>query len=287
MQTTDSYKQKAHIQNLYANNINAHHYRGRTLRINNAHIFVGTKDKERENTEADREGNQIGGNEISAEGSLQISQIIEVEREGNQIGGNEISAEGSLQIRKPSWQFSVGNTHRSNAARQSEIQIGMVYDDDDSIDSSMLGSIAIGTNSGMIGTPIGAIAMGMNSGKDNQGSYATAIGFNAGKTKQQKGSIAIGAYAGSSSQQSGAIAIGYAAGRNEQHKNSIVISADSNNTLTELVNDTDLETKSVGENTCVIKPIRSKSEYKNAGNNETNLVQLYYNPTTGELVYEN
>ena len=110
------------------------------------------------------------------------------------------------------------------------------------------------------------IAIGYNAGLNNQATAGVAIGFHAGYSSQGQGAVALGWNAGHLFQGQNSVAIGNQAGKAFQYPNSICINATGNDLVTP------------GNDTCVIKPIR----------NETNIsgfLQLYYNPTTGELVY--
>ena len=133
------------------------------------------------------------------------------------------------------------------------------------------GSVAIGLNAGMDGQQQTAVAIGANAGNYSQRGNSIAIGNKAGANVQGRfnlegNNIAIGYEAGNDNQAPHAIAIGYQAGKSYQAPNSICINA------------TGIQLDNQTENSCVIKPIR----------NETNIsgfLQLYYNPSTGELVY--
>ena len=113
----------------------------------------------------------------------------------------------------------------------------------------------------------GSVAIGQNAGITNQGVSGTAVGWSAGQIDQGNFAIAIGTQAGQSNQGTNSIAIGNNAGSN-QPSNSIVIDA-TGSALTTTV-----------ANTCVISPIRQVS----LGDVPAGSVQVYWNPTTGELM---
>ena len=132
-------------------------------------------------------------------------------------------------------------------------------------------AIAIGATAGANAQGVNCLAIGANSGSLLQKENSIAIGYGAGQERQGAfnntgNGIAIGYEAGNTEQGTNAIAIGYKAGKFYQANQSICINATGDNL--------DAQT----ENSLFIKPIR----------NETNIsgfLQLYYNPSTGELVY--
>jgi hypothetical protein len=126
-------------------------------------------------------------------------------------------------------------------------------------------SIAIGRNAGL-NQGNTAIAIGTNAGNYIQRSNTIAIGQNAGSNSQLTGAIAIGTDAGYFQQGNHCIAIGTGAGASSQVNNSIVINATGSNL-----------SPNIG-NALFIKPVRTV-------NSTTGLYALYYDETTGEIVY--
>jgi hypothetical protein len=120
-------------------------------------------------------------------------------------------------------------------------------------DNQSAGAVAIGWEAGLANSQgLSAVAVGQNAGSDNQGPYTVAIGLDAGELNQGQSSIAIG----------------HAAGRNNQATNSIIINATGAN----------LDAPTA--NAWFVKPIR------NVTGDPGFTVQLYYNPTTGEIGYQ-
>ena len=83
-----------------------------------------------------------------------------------------------------------------------------------------------------------------------------------------RSSVAIGAQAGLTSQGANSIAIGNNAGVTNQASNSIILNA-TGSTLDQTT-----------ANTFTVKPIRAVTDI-------TGLKQLYYDPSTGEIVFYN
>ncbi len=126
-------------------------------------------------------------------------------------------------------------------------------------------SVAIGANAGAIqGT--NSIAIGANAGANNQTLYAIAIGSGAGLNNQNSNSIAIGTQAGTSNLGIGSIALGKQAGT-------------SFNFAT-VINATGANLFATQANSLFIKPIRDVT------GNAAFTVQLYYNPSSGEIGYK-
>jgi len=143
-------------------------------------------------------------------------------------------------------------------------------------------TIAIGVSAGNLAQADGGIAIGANAGGYQQNSQlgnAIAIGHGAGRFGQEAGAIAIGLLAGTTlsspttaRQGEDSIAIGARAGststaNTSQPDNSIVINATG----------TDLNANIA--NTFFVKPIRGVASI-------VGLNQLYYNSSTGEIVYK-
>ena len=125
--------------------------------------------------------------------------------------------------------------------------------------------IALGLNAGL-NSGNTSVAIGTSAGRDTQGSHSIAIGNFAGNYLQGSHSIAIGNSAGRNNQGNFTIAIGSGAGVGIQHDNTIILNA------------TGLNLFSQTANALFIKPIRTV-------NSTAGLNQLYYNSTTGEIVY--
>ena len=161
-------------------------------------------------------------------------------------------------------QISIVNQGSSTAFGSGSYTIGIGFEAGNYIQQTS--AIAIGKQSGTTNQGENGIAIGELAGWNTQSTRCIAIGRNAGGSYQADDAIAIGSGAGITNQGVESIAIGSLAGKNYQARNSICINA------------TGIELNNQTQNSCVIKPIR----------NETNLsgfLQLYYNPTTGELVY--
>ena len=120
------------------------------------------------------------------------------------------------------------------------------------------------------------VAIGAYAGYGIYSNSVTAIG-------QAEGAIAIGALAGQTNQNVGAIAIGRTSGSNNQGQYSIAIgkgsgNAQANNSITLDATNSNLSANIA--NSFFVKPIRDVTS--EAGFT----VQLYYNPTTGEIGYK-
>ena len=113
-----------------------------------------------------------------------------------------------------------------------------------------------------------AIAIGTTAGYNGQALNGIAIGESAAEQLQLANAIAIGYKAGFSTQGSNSIAMGWGAGYLNQGNNSIILNATGAN-----LNQTTA-------NTFTVKPVRAVTSI-------TGLKQLYYDPSTGEIVYYN
>jgi hypothetical protein len=177
-----------------------------------------------------------------------------------------------------------GNANITNVAT-----IGNLYVTDD--------QIHIGQNSGNTSMGVRSIAIGISAGNLAQGNNAVAIGANAGgyqQNSQQSDAIAIGSGAGRFGQETDAIAIGTLSGTPlssptsvRQGQSSIAIGKyagsdnDTGNGMPDnsiAINASGNNLKPANANTFYVKPIRSISS-------TTGFLQLYYNPTTGEICY--
>ena len=156
------------------------------------------------------------------------------------------------------------------------------------------GCIAIGSGAGRNANlapeataPVGTIAIGVDAGKNIQGQGAIAIGSFASNLLQQTGCIAIGELAVvSGNQGTNAVAIGASACRDGQGNNAIAIGclAGAGTGLSQdaqsiVLNATNASLPSAGFETFVVKPVRFQADAS------TVLPGLYYNSTTGEIVF--
>jgi len=132
-------------------------------------------------------------------------------------------------------------------------------------------TIFIGPYAGNASGNSGGIAIGPFAGDLNHGDDAVALGNRAGTTTQGSRAVAIGSYAGSNNQGNSSIAIGAFAGKTTQHANTIIISS---------IGTLGSELNSTQANSLFVKPIRDVT------GNAAFTVQLYYNPTTGEIGYK-
>lgn len=161
-------------------------------------------------------------------------------------------------------------------------------------DSKMgTGCIAIGSGAGTNASlnpaataQVGTIAIGVDAGKNFQGQGAIAIGSLASKLLQRTGCIAIGeAVVSSGEQDANAVAIGDSACQNGQGEAAIAIGygAGAGTGLSQdaesiVLNASGAFLPSAGEGTFVVKPVRGLVDV-------SALPGLYYNSTTGEIVF--
>jgi hypothetical protein len=146
--------------------------------------------------------------------------------------------------------------------------------------------VAIGSRAGESRQVGAGVAIGFWSARRDQGSKAVAIGYQAGYENQNAEAIAIGNWAGNDDQGVGqgtrAIAIGTEAGKNNQGATSVAIGcfAGRNNQGANsiILNATGSQLNNTGTSRFTVKPVR------NFGT-ESGFVQLYYNPSTGEIAY--
>jgi hypothetical protein len=135
------------------------------------------------------------------------------------------------------------------------------------------------------GQGLSSVAIGYYAGYYCQGACAVAIGQGAGCHIQGTCAVAIGTYAGSLCQSSLSVAIGSNAGYSNQGSNSVAIGSHAGNTCqpahTIILNATGNGLNGCAGQTCrtYIKPVRGSSS-PGAG-----FYQMYYNPTTGEMIY--
>lgn len=130
------------------------------------------------------------------------------------------------------------------------------------------GEVSFGSSTVSLGFQSGA-GTDVSTGNATRGQddYAIAIGDNAGRQYQGEHSIALGAFAGANNQGQFSIAIGADAGNNAAN-NSITINASGTPLSANIAN------------ALFVKPIRDVTGVPGF------TVQLYYNPTTGEVGYK-
>lgn len=158
-----------------------------------------------------------------------------------------------------------------------------------------IGYTALQTNGG-----IKAVAIGYNAGQNNSGNDCVSIGTSANRTNtgetnivsigtgagsyySEANSVNIGYYAGYNRGSTNSVNIGYEAGRNGSGDYNVLIGykagySNNNKHRTIVLNATTSELSADGTDRFFVKPIRAES-------NLTGLLQLYYNPTTGEITY--
>ena len=162
-------------------------------------------------------------------------------------------------------------------------------------------AVAIGWRAGSNNQGDNSVAIGLSAGVTQQGIKSIAIGDTAGTQNQGANSIGIGTGAGGDAQGNTAIAIGLSAGLSNQGANSIAIGTDAgayslgveaiaighgalsgptavNNVI--MLNATGANINATQANSLFVKPIRDVT------GNASFTVQLYYNPTTGEIGYK-
>jgi hypothetical protein len=118
--------------------------------------------------------------------------------------------------------------------------------------------VAVGHFAGINGQSNSAVAIGSSAGQNAQGNQAVAIGENAGSTSQGRQAVAIGANAGIGS---GNIPT--------QADNSIILNATGNDLNANVAN------------TFIVQPVRGLA----GANSNASFRSVFYNPTTGEFVY--
>jgi hypothetical protein len=91
------------------------------------------------------------------------------------------------------------------------------------IDLSLLDSVHIGINSGIVNPGLYSISIGTSSGRYNQYPTAAALGYLAGWTGQNPDAVAVGVIAGFSNQSNEATAIGSSSGSTDQQSDTVAI----------------------------------------------------------------
>jgi len=174
----------------------------------------------------------------------------------------------------------------SNAGHTNQGQKAITIGTNASYQDQGTNAISIGEESGHTSQGVKAIAIGQNAGRTGQGFQAIAIGSSAGYQTQGVRGIAIGTSAGYNSQQDDSIAIGTNSGK-YAGTNTITIGKDAGSTAASpvpsgcVVIGTGFDTTSSygsNANATFIKPLR-------VVNSVAGLQQVYYNPSTGEMVY--
>jgi hypothetical protein len=166
-------------------------------------------------------------------------------------------------------------------------------------------TVAIGTNSGANLQGANAVAIGVQAGSNTQGANSVAVGYNAGNYLQKANAVAIG-YKAAQGDQAGtqfqgngaisigafscedngqgdyAISIGYQTGKNISRSYSVAVGALIQQVATNTIalNSTGSNMNATTANAFFVKPIRDVT------GNAAFTVQLYYNPTTGEIGYK-
>jgi hypothetical protein len=166
-------------------------------------------------------------------------------------------------------------------------------------------TVSIGTNSGANLQGSNAVAIGSAAGSNTQGANSVAVGYNAGNYSQKVNAVAIG-YKAAQGDQAGpefqgngaisigafscedngqgdyAIAIGYQTGKNISRAYSIAVGPLIQQVATNTIalNATGSNMNATTANAFFVKPIRDVT------GNAAFTVQLYYNPTTGEIGYK-
>jgi hypothetical protein len=159
-----------------------------------------------------------------------------------------------------------------------------------------IGAEALQNNAG-----IGAVGVGYRAGVNNSGTYGISIGYGANSTgtgqtniisigyaaggyNSEQNSINIGYFAGYNRGSTNSVNIGYQAGRNGSGDNNVLIgyqagySNNNNKHRTIVLNATGNDLSADGTDRFFVKPVRNQTDL-------TGLLQLYYNPTTGEITY--
>jgi hypothetical protein len=183
--------------------------------------------------------------------------------------GNTIQGTNSVAVgRNAGYEFQsyycVAMGH--GAGRESQGNSGVALGDLAGAVSQGSASVAVGKNSGELRQSFNSVAIGHEAGKMDQKEFSTAIGYRAGSEDQGEYTIALGEQAGYVRQGQNSIAIGREAGTYEQPPRTIMINASG------------LSLNSTTTDALFIKPIRNETDI-------SGFLQLYYNPTTGELVY--
>jgi hypothetical protein len=179
--------------------------------------------------------------------------------------------------------IAIGWGAGSNSQSANTLAIGQLAGND----NQSANAVAIGRQAGQTNQGANSIAIGWTAGNDNQGGNAVAIGRNAGSNVQGANSVAIGTLAGFNQQGANAVAIGVLAGGGGQGANSISIGAfaghgntvQADNSI--VLNATGANLLTTVANTFIVQPVRNLA----GANSNVSFHSVFYNPTTGEFVY--
>jgi len=220
-------------------------------------------------------GTVVGWNTFASGGnSVALGSNARAGTASISIGRNSNNQSGSNSIAIGFGSISVGN--------------GVAMGSNSQVNSG--NAVAIGTNSIVTTSLINGVALGHLSRVES--SYGVAIGDRTVVTSAGFGSLAVGT--GANSSASRAVAVGTDAVANGENSaalgpstrtttaNSISIGylANGNSGSSIVLNATGASMGAAGASTTAIKPVRAVTDI-------TGLKQIYYNPTTGELVYYN
>ena len=246
---------------------------------------------------------------VNSGGNISFNDgIVRLQTGANAISGNAQIVIGANNPGSADFAIAIGNNTSTLGSNSIAIGRGAVAN----LESVVIG-LSAGTGAGVnrrvvsIGVSAGGgsnggsflsgVAVGYNAGQYQQGSDVIAIGGSAGNL-QEAGAIAIGGASGNV-QNTGAITIGFASGKNQGIKSvaigqwagqnnqgnfSIAVGANAGysnqHVNTTILNSTGADLNSTQANSLFVKPIRDVT------GNVDFTVQLYYNPTTGEIGYK-
>jgi hypothetical protein len=191
----------------------------------------------------------------------------------------------AAEINQGSGAVAIGLIAASNAQGNSAIAIGSTAGDN----SQGVNGIAIGSGAGSNTQGVNSVAFGADAGAYLQKANAVAIGYRAAKGDQAgpeyqgNGAISIGAFSSSNGGQGEyAVAIGYQTGANWSFDYSVAVGPFIQQVATNsiVLNATGSNLNSSVANAFYVKPIRDVTAQSGF------TVQLYYNPTTGEIGYK-
>jgi hypothetical protein len=191
------------------------------------------------------------------------------------VGGSSGVTIGNTALTGSGASVAIGNNSRA-------------YDDGVGIGNgakASAASVSIGPGAGTNSIGGQTVNIGYFTGNIGQGRWATAIGEGAGQTNQGTRAFALGTAAGQTNQGSDAVALGSSAGYNNQGQYSIAIGNSAGYTTasdrTIILNASGSPLNSDRTDAFFVKPVRAVTSVP-AG-----FKQVYYNPTTGEMVYLN
>jgi hypothetical protein len=204
---------------------------------------------------------------------------------GSSGGANAINIGTNAGYFQSTWAIAIGLNAGNSGGATASISIGrnsglaqkdvaIAIGDEAGGNNQGAQTVALGQYAGRINQGNSSIAIGQSAGSNGQANLQSgtapsiAIGAQAAAESQGNVAIAIGSGAGYQNQGQGSIAIGHKAGNASQHANTIILNADAPGL------------NSTQANSLFIKPIRDVT------GNAAFSVQLYYNPTTGEVGYK-